>query len=123
MPAQSDLLFVLENNECTRVALHRFLSAIGWQVRSFGSSYDCFQAVLQQVPACILADLYPAGMNAIELQKALRSGDVVCPMVIVTSNADTSLVSAARAVGIYDVLDKSCDLQKLESTLQLAAQG
>jgi FixJ family two-component response regulator len=121
MHPQPGLLFIVENDYSLRTALHRLLSAFGWEVRLFGSSYDCFQAALDLPPACILIDLHPAGMNAVELQEALRSGDVNCPMVILTPHVDSPLAATAKSAGAYAVLEKACDASKLDATLRRAA--
>lgn len=121
MQTQPGLLFIVESDDSDRMVLHRLLSGFGWQVRLFGSSYDCFQATLDQSPACILLDLHPIGMNAVELCEALRSGDVSCPMVALTGRADSPLAETAKSVGIFAVLEKPCDASKLDATLRQAA--
>ena len=120
MSTRPQLLFIVDRDDAVRIALYRLMSAVGWEVRSFASSDACYEAALRQPPTCLLADLYPEGLNALELHRALRARNVDCPLVILTAHCDHPLAARAESLGAAAVLEKPCDSHKIEATLQRA---
>ncbi len=116
-------LFIVEKNPAVRRVLDLLLSMRGWKVHTFGSAAECLRDALRQRPDCILSDLYPPDMDAVEFRRNLLWNGIGSPMVILSAYPDSSLSAAMRALGIDEVLDKPCDARMVEAAIARASSA
>jgi FixJ family two-component response regulator len=114
------VLFIVEGDSAVRNLRQMMMTYLGWRVHAFASTGDCLEELRHQVPACIVSDLSPPTMSAIELRAALVARDIAVPIVAVCDLLGPSPVLLAQAAGITEVLDNPCDARRLELAIHRA---
>ncbi len=104
--AQAPTIYIVDDDEAVRLALRMLVISFGWKARAFESGQAFFDALPQGTPDCILLDLDMPGMNGAEVQESLQARRIEVPVIIITGQKNTQLVSRARAAGARDMLSK-----------------
>ena len=108
-------VFVVEDDEQIRHALHQLIESIYLQVESYASAEAFLDAYEPDRPGCLVLDLRMPGMGGLALQDELLRRDILLPVIIVTGFADVPTTVRAMTAGALVVLEKPFnDLALLE---------
>jgi len=107
--AESPTVFVVDDDSGVRNSLAYLIESEGWAVSTFESAASFLEAVPEDLPGCVVADVRMPGMTGLELQQRLRETHRRIPMIIITAYGD--IPSAVRAVqnGAMNYLEKPVD--------------
>jgi len=105
-PMPPPLLHVVEDDEPTRKATARLLTAAGFDVRTYASPSDLLAAPDSGRPGCIILDVRLPGQSGLDLQVALAAREEPLPIIFLTGHAE--IPDSVRAIqrGAVDFLTK-----------------
>lgn len=120
MNAAAQHVFIVDDDPSVRSALARLLESEGWTVEV----YESAEAFLARPPfdgtGCVLLDVQMPGMHGPQLQRALREGGSLLPVVFLTGGNDVKTGVDAIKDGAVDFLLKATDGDVLIETLHRA---
>lgn len=111
---------VVDDDEAVRAALRMLILSFGWKVQAFESGQAFLDRIDSAAPDCVVLDLNMPGMNGAEVQENLRDRGSRVPVVIVTGQRDSGLLSRARAAGAGALLGKPFDDETLKASIEAA---
>lgn len=100
------IVYVVEDDECSRSLIIALASSIGlpcrsfWNPREFLDKYDARQS------GCLVLDVLMPGMSGLELQNELNRRGAIIPVIFVTGNAVVTDVVDAMRHGAFNYLVK-----------------
>jgi len=102
------VVHVVEDDDSSRRATERLLKAAGHCVRVYASPAE-FLNENPDGPGCLVLDLHLPGVNGLELQTLLATGENPLPVVFVTGHGDVPKSVRAMKAGALDFLMKPVD--------------
>ena len=114
---------IIDDDEAVRSALRMLVLSFGWTPKVYASGQSFLDALPQAEPDCILLDLDMPGMNGAEVQESLHARGVEIPVIIITGQKNTQLLSRARAAGACDMLAKPFQDEELKLSIERAIEG
>ncbi len=104
---EADVLIV-DDSLSVRTALATLLTDAGFRVRLAKDGAEAIEAIAEQLPAVVLADLEMPRMNGLELTSHIRNNAATrhLPIIMVTSRTAEKHRSQAKAVGVDDYVTK-----------------
>jgi FixJ family two-component response regulator len=108
----SVVVYLVEDDDSSRKACARVLSAAGFTVRPFASGSE-FLANLPDGPGCVVLDLQLPGGSGLDVQQRLAALDNPVPIVFLTGHGDVPQSVRAMKAGAVDFLTKPVDAPTL----------
>jgi FixJ family two-component response regulator len=104
------LVTIIDDDDDVRQALGAMLIGSGHDVQCFDSA----EAFLECDPvggqsAVIVSDIQMGGMSGLDLCRALRSGRIDTPMILMTGFATAGIRARAQKIGVSALLEKPFD--------------
>jgi FixJ family two-component response regulator len=103
--APCDVIHVIEDDEASRNASARLLSAAGHAVRVYASASE-FLAHLPSESGCLILDLHLPGPSGLDLQDRLATAENPLPIVFLTGYGEVPASVRAMKGGAVDFLTK-----------------
>ncbi|MET4572724.1 FixJ family two-component response regulator [Stenotrophomonas rhizophila] len=100
------LVVVVDDDPAVRDALDSLLRSVGLQTRVLGAPSELLQAVLPDVPGCIVLDVRLPGISGLDLQGQLAVQGIHLPIVFMTGHGDIPMTVRAMKAGAVDFLAK-----------------
>lgn len=100
------LVVVVDDDAAVRDALDSLLRSVGLQTRVLGAPSELLQAVLPDVPGCIVLDVRLPGISGLDLQGQLGAQGIHLPIVFMTGHGDIPMTVRAMKAGAVDFLAK-----------------
>ncbi len=100
------LVVVVDDDAAVRDALDSLLRSVGLQTRMLGAPSQLLQAVLPDVPGCIVLDVRLPGISGLDLQGQLAAQGIHLPIVFMTGHGDIPMTVRAMKAGAVDFLAK-----------------
>lgn len=100
------LVVVVDDDAAVRDALDSLLRSVGLQTRMLGAPSELLQAVLPDVPGCIVLDVRLPGISGLDLQGQLAAQGIRLPIVFMTGHGDIPMTVRAMKAGAVDFLAK-----------------
>ncbi|WP_368564698.1 response regulator transcription factor [Pseudoxanthomonas sp. UTMC 1351] len=122
MAAPSGVIHVVDDDSSVRDALHRLLSALGFEVRLYASAGDYLLAWSGDSPGCLLLDVRMPGPSGLDLQLALMRRPDALPVVFITGFGNIPMSVLAIRRGAVDFLTKPIDRDALISAVTTAIE-
>ena len=116
-------ILVVDDEPEVRRLLQDFLSSRGYDVVLAADGMETLATVADQEPDLVLLDVAMPVMNGVETLTKIAALDPPVRVIMVTANADISLMAKLLALGAVDYIPKPFDLDYLEQavSIQLAA--
>jgi len=118
MPAELEVVLIVEDDAAVRAALKFALEVEGFRVRL----YDGPQAVLADASlprrGCFVIDYRMPGIDGIELVDRLRARQVELPAILISGRVNEHLRDRAKRSGISRVLEKPLSDEALAETIR-----
>ena len=119
-PAESNTIFVVDDDESFLKSVTRFLRAAGYPVQAFESAEKFLEQIAPGMSGCVLADLQMPGLNGLELQAALAKSTNPLPVVFLSAQGDIPTTVQAMRHGAEDFLTKLTPKEKLLEAIKRA---
>ncbi|MEX1119572.1 MAG: response regulator [Terrimicrobiaceae bacterium] len=118
---QSQIVYLIDDDESLRTALARVLRAGGYAVCTYGTVADFLLARETPLRGCLVLDVrMPGGPSGLELQRALiRQGEKV-PVIFLTGHGDIPMGVQAMKDGAFDFLTKPVERKMLLQSVRAA---
>ena len=113
-------VFVVDDDLSFLTAVSRLLRAAGFDVRTFSSAKDFFDALPPDAWGCVIADLKMPGVSGLDLQSALNKSDNPMPVVFLTGHGDIPASVEAMRHGAEDFLIKRTSKEALLDAVKRA---
>ena len=112
--ASDSVVFLVDDDRSTRVAIERLLQSANLSVESFDSARGFLERGPSDVPSCLVLDVQMPGVSGIQLQQMLRRSDKAgMPIVFITAFGDVSTTVQAMKSGAEDFLEKPFESEEL----------
>jgi two-component system response regulator FixJ len=99
-------VYLVDDDEAIRRSAGFMLKTSGYEVRTYESGVEFLKAASSLGPGCVLLDIRMAGMDGLEVQKALANRGIALPVVIMTGHGDVTLAVQAMKAGAVDFIEK-----------------
>jgi two-component system response regulator HydG len=116
-------VLVVDDEEVTRVGLHRLLTEDGYRVRTAEDGEEALEIAHEEPPDVVLTDLKMPGMDGVELVGKLRALDPDLPVIVVTAFGDIRNAVEAMRAGAANFLTKPVDFDALTVSIERALQN
>jgi CheY-like chemotaxis protein len=97
----------------------KFLSGLGYTVRTAGSGAEALKHVDQETPDMVVLDMYMPGLNGLQLIRKLRERHYSGGIIALTGSQDELLLQEALNLGSVDVMGKPVDLDRLALAIEV----
>jgi CheY-like chemotaxis protein len=101
-------ILIVDDSVSVRKALERLLAPRNFNVVSVSSAEHALEAVAQDTPSLIIADIVMPGMNGFELTQRLKSSPhhKHIPVLLISGIVDASVQAQAKEAGAQGVVSK-----------------
>lgn len=127
MTTPPGIVYLLDDEPGMLKALHRLLSAEGFDVRPSTTLSEFLDSYRAGEPACLVLDLSMPVHDGMEVQARLRRDGVVIPIIFLTGRGSIPLSVRAMKAGAIDFLTKPVDdadlLRAVRAGQKLAAEN
>lgn len=107
------IVAVVEDDEHLRTAVADLIASYGIESRGFGTSREYLESATVACTSCLITDVQMAGMNGLELHKALLGLGYHIPVIFITAFYDEQLRREAESLGAFGFLRKPFDVGRL----------
>ena len=114
------MVFVIDDDESIREALHSLIRSVGLRVATFPSAQEFLQSKRPDVPACLILDVRMPGLSGLDLQRDLTKGNIHIPIIFITGHGDIPMSVRAMKAGAVEFLTKPFRDQDLLDAIQQA---
>jgi FixJ family two-component response regulator len=122
MSGSRSVIFLVDDDLGVLKALSRMLETKGYEVRAFSSSTEFLAQHDPSIPGCAIFDLSMPGLDGIQLQAALKAGEVERPVIFITGVGDIPVSVQAMKAGAVDFLTKPVKSRELLAAVALATE-
>jgi len=68
----------------------------------------------------VISDYNMPGLNGLQLLQSIRERKCMVPLIWITGNSTTELMTEAKRVGVFDYLEKPFDIEQVKNQVQAA---
>lgn len=104
---------VVDDDEHLRTAVADLIASYGIEARGFGASKEYLDSASVAGTSCLITDVQMAGMNGLELHKALLDRGYHIPVIFITAFYDERARREAESLGAFGFLRKPFDIGML----------
>ena len=116
------MVFVIDDDESIREALHSLIRSVGLSVATFASAQEFLQSPRPDVPACLILDVRMPGLSGLDLQRDLAEAHIHIPIIFITGHGDIPMSVRAMKAGAVEFLTKPFRDQDLLDAIQQALE-
>lgn len=120
MSTTDPTVYLVDDDEAVRDSLSLLLGLSGFSIQAFESAEQFLGAYEPDWAGCLVLDIRMAGMDGLELQRALNAGNSCLPIIVITAHGDVSMAREALKAGAMDFLEKPIDDQLLIANVSAA---
>ncbi len=115
-------VFLVDDDPSSLKALHRTISAAGWNVRSFSSPESFLDVYDPDTPGCIVLDVRMPEVNGLAVQERLAGRGSLTPIIFITAYGDVPRAVEAMRGGAIDFLEKPLSTERLLKRIEDAVE-
>jgi FixJ family two-component response regulator len=115
---EQPVVFVIDDDQLVRDAVHDLFRSIGLRVESFGSAQDFLQSKRPDAPGCIVLDVRLPGASGLEFQRTLAESSIQFPVIFISGHGDIPMSVRAMKSGAIEFLTKPLREQELLDAVQ-----
>ena len=121
--ADTPTVFIVDDDERMRAAMHRLLKTVGLHSESFATPQEFLRRKLPDSPSCLILDVRLPGMSGLEVQSKLNEARVPIPIIFITRHGDIPMTVKAMKSGAVEFLTKPFRDQDLIDAIQHALKS
>jgi FixJ family two-component response regulator len=126
MSAESETIYVIDDEPGMRKALCRLLRAEGYDARAFASPREFLAGYDAETIACLLLDVAMPELDGMKFQQLLAERGLRIPIIFLTAHGDIPMSVRAVKAGATDFLTKPVNdadlLRAVRAALKTAAK-
>lgn len=115
-------IYIVDDDESVCRALKLHMVAYGFNVETFLSAEEFFNAVPDNAPGCLILDIHMPGLNGWEVQQRLRKTGCGRHVIVITGDADINFREKALKAGAVGFLQKPFNDRELVDMVNLSCQ-
>ncbi|HMD36689.1 MAG TPA: response regulator [Vicinamibacterales bacterium] len=116
------IVHIVDDDEPTRVAMRRLISAEGLEARIYASAGEFLERFTPDAPGCIVLDVRLPGLSGLDLQARLAKREDLLPIIFLTGHAEVPDSVRAIQGGAVDFLVKPIDGKVLLAAVHRALE-
>ena len=120
------LVAIVDDEESVCRALKRLLRASGLDVETFVSSSTFLDSMRERLasrrPDCVVLDVHLPGLTGLDVQRRLKSEEILLPIVMITGNEEPGAKEKALGGGAVAFLVKPIQARNLLDAIGEAVQ-
>jgi FixJ family two-component response regulator len=120
MSEPSIRIALVDDDDSVRTALGRLLSALCFDVTTYGSAHEFITSLKSGPPDCLVADLHMPGITGLELLRHLMRVGIKIPTIVVTAHDEPGIRERCLSAGASAVLLKPIESSSLISAINTA---
>jgi FixJ family two-component response regulator len=118
MSPKNPLISIVDDDQSMSRMLNRVMTALGFDVLSFGSAEEFLASRALADSACLILDVNLPGMSGVELQQQLKNSGPKIPIVFISGQADDATRQLAVAAGAAGFFSKPFKIEALLATVR-----
>ena len=107
------LVYVVDDDACTRDGVADLIRSAGLRAKTFASGEAFLAAAPPQLPSCVVLDVNLPGVSGLDVQRELARSDVQVPIIFLTGFADIPMTVRAIKSGAVNFLTKPFEDEEL----------
>ena len=100
------VVIIIDDDASFRAMLSRLVGTVGLKSIAFTSAEEFLAAPQPDCPACLVLDVQMPGLSGLDLQRQLRQGQRLLPIVFTTGHGDIPMTVEAMKAGAVGFLSK-----------------
>jgi len=100
---------IVDDDEPVQRALGRLLVAWDFDVKAFASGQAFLDSLSDELPDCVVLDLYMLGLSGLDVFGALNRAGFKLPVIMITGRDNPDSRAKSLAAGVVDYLTKPID--------------
>jgi len=109
MPMNSDIVYIVDDDDSIRRALKRLLKSAGYHARTFASAEAFFEFTPDKGRGVLVLDIQLPGMTGFDLEEKLTSKGTTYPIIFMTAHENRQWQKRAEEIGAISYLKKPFD--------------
>jgi len=110
-------LLLIDDDEWIRDSMRLFFEGEGCDLVTLETAEEALEMIGKQPFDIIIADFRLPGMDGIELFKRIQGSCQSTLKILITAYMNEKVVSAAKKVGIHDMIEKPFKTETIEESL------
>jgi FixJ family two-component response regulator len=103
---ESPIVFVIDDDEQVRAAIHGMLKSVGLQAETFETAQQFLSYKRPDVPSCLVLDVALPGVSGLDFQQELAAAGISIPIIFITGYGDIPMSVRAMKSGAVEFLTK-----------------
>ncbi|MEZ4485038.1 MAG: sigma 54-interacting transcriptional regulator [Syntrophotaleaceae bacterium] len=99
-------ILVIDDEKSLRFTFQRFLSDEGYEVETAAEFDEALQLLAQKRYDAVFSDILLGGKTGIDVLRAIKERDSLCPVIMVTGYPNIETASEALRLGAFDYIPK-----------------
>jgi FixJ family two-component response regulator len=120
--ADAPTVFVIDDDDSVRDAIHGMLKSVGLRSETFASPQEFLRSKHPQGPSCLVLDVRLQGVSGLDFQRELADAGVRIPIIFITGHGDIPMTVRAMKSGAIEFLPKPFRDQDLLDAIHQALE-
>jgi FixJ family two-component response regulator len=120
--ADAPTVFVIDDDDSVRDAIHGMLKSVGLRSETFASPQEFLRSKHPQGPSCLVLDVRLQGVSGLDFQRELADSGVRIPIIFITGHGDIPMTVRAMKSGAIEFLSKPFRDQDLLDAIHQALE-
>jgi FixJ family two-component response regulator len=121
--ASSKKIYIVDDDESVCRALKVFLMTFQFDVKTFNSAQDFFDAVPNDESGCLVLDINMSGLDGWATQKRILDSGSNRPVIFISAEKQENATDRALKVGAVGFLQKPFNGQTLVDLIHVASKS
>jgi FixJ family two-component response regulator len=123
MSKPSTRIALVDDDDSVRNALGRLLSALSFDVTTYGSVHEFLTSLKSGLPDCLVVDLHMPEITGLDLQRHLMRAGMKIPTIVITAHDEPGIRERCLSAGAVAVLLKPIDSSNLTNAINAAVDA
>jgi len=99
-------VFVIDDDDLVRAAIHGMLKSVGLRSETFGTPQEFLRSKRPDGPSCLVLDVRLPGVSGLDFQRELSNAGIRTPIIFITGHGDIPMTVKAMKSGAVEFLTK-----------------
>jgi FixJ family two-component response regulator len=119
-PLAAPTVFVVDDDDLVRAAIHGMLKSVGLRSETFGTTQEFLGSKRPDGPSCLVLDVRLPGASGLDFQRELAEAGIRIPIIFITGHGDIPMSVKAMKSGAVEFLTKPFREQDLLDAIHQA---
>lgn len=123
MTSDKKRIYIVDDDESVCRALKTLLTTFEFEVKTFSSAANFFDAVPNSEPGCLVLDIHMPGVDGWAMQKKILDSGSKRPVIFISAEKQDNAADRAIKVGAVGFLQKPFSGQSLVDLINTASEN